>query len=153
VKVSIDACNIIDDDISSGIISSMNAHSQLESLYWSSHLSSSGSQAIEQVLLNVKPVLRKLSLDWCCSDQSMRLLSNGLKHNETLQELSITAPRITWRGFRMMSSVLKQTGSLDKLYLSNCNICDRGSVALAEGLSCNGRLTALSIPRVTVTEN
>ncbi|CAF2018622.1 unnamed protein product, partial [Rotaria magnacalcarata] len=104
------------------------------------HIRSEGASALANVL-GTNPILEELYLDHnCVSDMGAQLLAQAISANNThLRVLYLGSNSITYEGAQHLAEMLKTNRTLNRLYLFENNIGDRGIQLLAQVLTHHNR--------------
>ena len=145
--------NSISYDGAAGISDGLKCNISLQELNMSSNkITNEGAKMIGEAI-KVNKTLQKLDIrdNIILSDDGAAAISDGLKCNISLQELSMSNNNITNEGAKMIGEAIKVNKTLQKLDISYNSISDNGAAAISDGLKCNISLQELSMSNNNIT--
>ena len=129
------------------LIASLTAHNSLQELFLG--VTESGvedCQALSE-LLSLSTSLKRLDIGNPLSPERVEPIINGLRHNNTLERLTVMFSHFSLQNIISLASVLRTNHTLVYLSLLDCDIDSDGAYQLASALCTNDTLQKLILER------
>jgi len=142
-NLSLIGCNIGDYEMEY-LYEGLKNNNSITSLDLNNNILNETSIIFLSKILKNNYYLRSLSID-DCNINDIYHLSEGLKFNTILMDLSIMRNPLGDKGMLYLSSMLKNNKFLQQIDISECNIGNKGMEYLFENLKFNNTISLLTI--------